>query len=98
MDNQHGRPIACLTTRFSVTNANVASSSGTGRIRVEESGVGGTLTCGAERQKSGSLSWLVLPAVRTELTLGQKTIEPFMPLEMFVDQVMRSSSGYLPRL
>jgi fibronectin-binding autotransporter adhesin len=44
METERGRLIVGLTGQYGLTTANVASASGDGRIRVEGSGVGGTLT------------------------------------------------------
>ncbi|WP_457492399.1 autotransporter family protein [Tardiphaga sp. P5_C7] len=44
MENERGRLIVGLTGQYGLTTANVASAFGNGRIRVEGSGVGGTLT------------------------------------------------------
>ncbi|WP_445487240.1 autotransporter family protein [Rhodopseudomonas sp. RCAM05734] len=44
METERGRLIVGLTGQYGLTTANVASVSGDGRIRVEGSGVGGTLT------------------------------------------------------
>lgn len=44
MENERGRLIVGLTGQYGLTTANVASVFGNGRIRVEGSGVGGTLT------------------------------------------------------
>jgi fibronectin-binding autotransporter adhesin len=38
MDSPHGRLIVGLTTQYGLTTANVASPSGTGRIRFEKAG------------------------------------------------------------
>lgn len=44
MENERGRLIVGLTGQYGLTTANIASAFGNGRIRVEGSGVGGTLT------------------------------------------------------
>jgi fibronectin-binding autotransporter adhesin len=44
LENERGRLIVGLTAQYGLTTANVASFYGNGRIRVEGSGVGGTLT------------------------------------------------------
>jgi fibronectin-binding autotransporter adhesin len=44
MENERGRLIVGLTGQYGLTTANIASAFGLGRIRVEGSGVGGTLT------------------------------------------------------
>lgn len=44
MENESGRLIVGLTGQYGLTTANIASAFGNGRIRVEGSGVGGTLT------------------------------------------------------
>lgn len=44
MENERGRLIVGLTGQYGLTTATIASAFGNGRIRVEGSGVGGTLT------------------------------------------------------
>ncbi|WPO39021.1 autotransporter outer membrane beta-barrel domain-containing protein [Tardiphaga sp. 42S5] len=44
MENERGRLIVGLTGQYGLTTATITSSFGNGRIRVEGSGVGGTLT------------------------------------------------------
>lgn len=44
LENERGRLIVGLTAQYGLTTANVASTFGNGRIRVEGAGVGGTLT------------------------------------------------------
>ncbi|WP_457492321.1 autotransporter family protein [Tardiphaga sp. P5_C7] len=44
LENERGRLIVGLTGQYGLTTANVASTFGNGRIRVEGAGVGGTLT------------------------------------------------------